>query len=139
MGVAERELERMTTLLAAYVARLGTSPAAVAESYVRAMTEVHAREAALHRALVAEVPRIADQGLVRAYNARCLALVRAFLAHTLGEGGRDLDAAAYVLLHATRGVALARLDDPPPGDGEAVTRELIALVLAAIPPHASTA
>ncbi len=130
VGVAERELERMAALLGAYVARLGTSPEAVAESYVRAMTEAHAREAPLHRVLVAEIPRLADHALVRAHNARCLALVRAFLAQALGEGGRDLDALAYVLVHATRGVTVARLDDPPAGDGEAVTRELIALVRA---------
>lgn len=132
MGVAARELERMTGLLAEYVARLGTSPEAVAEGYVRAMTDTHRREAALHRALVAAVPRIADQSLVRAHNARCLALVRAFLAHAPGMAGRDLDAAAFVLLHAARGVTLARLDDPPADDGEAVTRELIALVRAAL-------
>lgn len=132
VGVAERELARMTELLRDYVARLGTSVEAVAESYVRAMTEAHARESKLHRVLVAEIPRLSDAALVQRYNATCLALVREFLAQVGVGEGRDLDAAAYVLLHATRGVVLARLAEPPDGDGEAVTKELIGLVLAGL-------
>lgn len=129
VGLAERELARMGELLIEYAARLGDSPEALVESYVRACTEVHAREARLHRVLIEELPRLTSLERVRDYNDRAVAVVRDFLARYSADG-RDLDAAAYVIFHATRGVVFAHLTEAPAIDRERFTRELVRLVTA---------
>ncbi len=130
VGLAERELARMGELLIEYAARFGDSPEALVEGYVRAFTEVHAREARLHRVLIEELPRLTSLERVRDYNDRAVSVVRDFLERHARAEGRDLDAAAYVIFHATRGVVLAQITETPAIDRERFTRELVRLVTA---------
>lgn len=130
VGLAERELGRMGELLAEYATRLGDSPEALVESYVRACTEVHGREARLHRVLLEELPKLTSLDHAHDYNARAVAVVRAFLERHARDEGRDLDAAAHVIYHATRGAVFAQLTEDLPVDRERFTLELVRLVTA---------
>ncbi len=136
-ALAERHAEEGLQVLvdALAVARARAEPLTVEETvrhYIDAMVRLHSSDAALHRVLVEQVPRLrGGQAIVQRTSATAAALVRGWL-----EGQRhlfrevDLDVAVFMLVTSVEAVAhLQVLARPEQLTHEVLVNELTCLVL----------
>jgi AcrR family transcriptional regulator len=131
----ERHEKEMLGQLGHMVMELADAPFEEAvRRYVRAMLAMHTgADLPLHRVLTQELARVLPGGFQRIFelNRRAQELVRAYLeAHRGKLRPKDLDLAAYILVHAVEAATHAALMDRPDLiRKDAFAEELVQLVL----------
>jgi AcrR family transcriptional regulator len=136
-ALAERHAEQGLEVLLDAISAAGTRDAPLSfedtvRHYIAAMVKLHARDPALHRVLVEQVPRLrGGQAVIRRTTSHAAGLVRAWL-ETQREHLRavDLDVATFMLVTSVESVAhLQVLERPAQLSQDVLVEELVQLVL----------
>jgi AcrR family transcriptional regulator len=108
-ALIERHQEEMAAVVRAALARIASSPLAVAaREVVELMLSAHAVDPKLHKVLVEQVPRVAGLERVHALEDEMLALTRAYLdAHRAELRDVDHEIAAFLVVIAIEAVTHA--------------------------------
>jgi len=131
-ALQERELSRASEMLDRLL-RSGesTTHRELAHSVVQGLFDLYKAAPALHRVLAVDGLRFSPTGTVLAFDARSVAVVKAFLA--LGSARlrqTNLEAAAFVIYQSVRASMLAYFLEAPVGvDDRAIVDELTELVV----------
>jgi AcrR family transcriptional regulator len=131
-ALQDRELERSAQMLERVLEnRENAADEEVAHAVIAGIFELYRAAPALHRVLAVDGLRYTTPERVLAYDARSVALVRAFLSLA---GARirkaNLDAAAFVIYQSVRATMLAHLLERPAGvPDEVIVAELTQLIL----------
>ncbi len=131
-ALQERELERAGAMLERVLSSAPTlSNHELARSIVAELLGLYRAAPALHRVLAAHGLSFSTPERVLAFDARSVAVLRAFLA---AAGPRirptNLDAAAFVIYQSVRATMLAYLLESPAGVGDALlVEELTQLIV----------
>lgn len=114
-ALVDEHIEKQMQLLAENVTALRDAPLEIAvRTYVAAQLEAHALEPELHRVFVEQLPRIEGFERLREMNQQAQALVSAYLASRRAHvRPRDLDVAAFLLVHAVEAATHALILEQP--------------------------
>ena len=131
-ALQDRELERASALLERVLSDTAAlSNRELASAVVDELLGLYRAAPALHRVLAAHGLSFSPPGRVLAFDARCVAVLRAFL----GAAGprirpTNLDAAAFVIYQSVRATMLAYLLESPAGVGDSLlVEELTQLIV----------
>jgi AcrR family transcriptional regulator len=131
-ALQNRELERAGAMLERLLQSAPTiSDRELAQSVVAELLRLYRAAPALHRVLAVDGLRVAPPERVLAFDARSVALVKAFLS-VAGERIRatNLEAAAFVIYQSVRATMLSYLLEAPAGvDDSVLVTELTELIV----------
>jgi AcrR family transcriptional regulator len=129
-ALGEREMQRMTDLLAGQLARAQKSkPRTVIRKCIKAVLDYYEEDAALQRVLVEHVPHVSGLQRIHVLDMNVVDIVRGYFEGHIGSRRKNAHVAYFVVMHAVRAVAFGYLFQRPAGlDTETLADELTDLV-----------